>query len=126
MCNRELGKRARLRRSTWSVSLPPLLSYFTNDDLIGAGEGLHTKISIPMLILWCHFFKDMGLIFGGSILPVWLGSTRTRSPQVPPPPDSILPMQIMTSSFHHFIETVQGFDKIAYFHQENDLEETLF
>ncbi|GFU90028.1 transposable element Tcb2 transposase [Trichonephila clavipes] len=30
---------------------------------------------------------------------------------------SILPMQIMTSSFHPFTETVQGFDQITYFHQ---------
>ncbi|GFY03216.1 hypothetical protein TNCV_1171761 [Trichonephila clavipes] len=39
---------------------------------------------------------------------------------------SILPMQILTSSFHHFTETVQRFDEIAYFHQRDDLEETLF
>ncbi|GFT16861.1 hypothetical protein TNCV_1334351 [Trichonephila clavipes] len=29
-----------------------------------------------------------------------------------------LPMQILTSSFHHFPETVQVFDQITYFHQE--------
>ncbi|PRD25797.1 UNVERIFIED_CONTAM: hypothetical protein NCL1_39876 [Trichonephila clavipes] len=70
----------------------------------------------------------MGLILRGSIvLPVWLGSTRTRPLQVslPSPPDSILPMQVLTSSFHHFTETAQGFGKITYFRQENDLEETI-
>ncbi|GFT24287.1 hypothetical protein TNCV_2065051 [Trichonephila clavipes] len=30
-------------------------------------------------------------------------------------------MQILSSAFHHFTETVQRFDKITYFHQRNDL-----
>ncbi|PRD19344.1 UNVERIFIED_CONTAM: hypothetical protein NCL1_57596 [Trichonephila clavipes] len=33
-------------------------------------------------------------------------------------------MRILNSSFHHFTETVQGFDEITYFHQGNDREET--
>ncbi|GFU67204.1 transposable element Tc1 transposase [Trichonephila clavipes] len=36
-----------------------------------------------------------------------------------------LPVQILTSSFHHFTETVKGFDKITYFDQGKDLKETL-
>ncbi|GFU93373.1 uncharacterized protein TNCV_1861031 [Trichonephila clavipes] len=76
------------------LGLSPLHSFFTNDDLLWEGEGLHTKLSIPMLILWDHFFDDMRLIFGGSVgLPVWLGSTRTRPPpSASPPLDSILPI----------------------------------
>ncbi|GFV19119.1 hypothetical protein TNCV_3223371 [Trichonephila clavipes] len=38
-------------------------------------------------------------LVGSIVLPVWLGSTRTRPSQVSPL-DSILPMQILTSSFH--------------------------
>ncbi|GFV65737.1 uncharacterized protein TNCV_4153731 [Trichonephila clavipes] len=68
-------------------------------------------------------FVDDALM-GSKVLPVWLGSSRTGLPGVSPPPPlyNILPMQILTSSFHHFTETVQGFDKIPYFHQGNDLE----
>ncbi|GFV15116.1 hypothetical protein TNCV_1883021 [Trichonephila clavipes] len=36
--------------------------------------------------------------------------------------DSILPMQILTSTFHHFTETVQGM-QITNFHHGNDLKE---
>ncbi|PRD20549.1 UNVERIFIED_CONTAM: hypothetical protein NCL1_54261 [Trichonephila clavipes] len=76
------------------------------------------------------FFKDMGLIFRGLIvLPVWLGKTRTR-PSPPrcllPPPDNILPMQIMTSSFHHFAETVQGLIKALIFIMEMTLKRRYF
>ncbi|PRD23540.1 UNVERIFIED_CONTAM: hypothetical protein NCL1_46086 [Trichonephila clavipes] len=52
----------------------------------------------------------MGLIFRGSIvLSVWLGSTRTRTPSASH--TRILPMQILTSSFHHSTETVPGLIK---------------
>ncbi|GFW82137.1 hypothetical protein TNCV_5056121 [Trichonephila clavipes] len=47
---------------------------------------------------------------------------KDSTPQVSPPGQQ-LPMQILTSYFHHFTETVQGFDKKTYFHQGNDLEE---
>ncbi|GFW76767.1 hypothetical protein TNCV_4944841 [Trichonephila clavipes] len=50
----------------------------------------------------------------GIVLPVWLGSTRTRPFQVRSlPRDSILAMQILTGSFYHFTETVEGFDKTS-------------
>ncbi|GFV99308.1 hypothetical protein TNCV_1512801 [Trichonephila clavipes] len=62
--------------------------------------------------------KAMGPI----VLPVWLGSTRTRIPPpgVSPLLDSTLPIQILVSSS---TETVQRSDEITYFHQENNLEE---
>ncbi|PRD32926.1 UNVERIFIED_CONTAM: Sodium/hydrogen exchanger 5 [Trichonephila clavipes] len=61
---------------------------------------------------------DMVLIFRGSVvLPVWLGSNRTR-----PPPWTAF-FQWKSRLVHHFTENVEGFDKITDFHQENDLEE---
>ncbi|GFS70615.1 hypothetical protein TNCV_520261 [Trichonephila clavipes] len=42
----------------------------------------------------------------GSTCMVW--KYKDPTPQASPPADSILPMQIMSSSFHHFTETVQA------------------
>ncbi|GFV81407.1 uncharacterized protein TNCV_2034161 [Trichonephila clavipes] len=49
-------------------------------------------------------------IWGSIVLPVWLGSTRTQPPSLCLSPllDSILPKQILTSSFDPFTETVQA------------------
>ncbi|PRD30120.1 UNVERIFIED_CONTAM: Receptor-type tyrosine-protein phosphatase F [Trichonephila clavipes] len=59
---------------------------------------------------------------------VWLGSTRTRPPRCLPPLllDSILPLQILTSSFHHFTETVQGLIKSLTFIIEMTLKRRYF
>ncbi|PRD34336.1 UNVERIFIED_CONTAM: RyR [Trichonephila clavipes] len=65
-------------------------------------------------------------MFKGSILlPVWLGSTKTRPPpQLFPTPNSVLTMQILTSSFHHFTETVQGLIQSITFIMEMTLKHT--
>ncbi|GFX71349.1 hypothetical protein TNCV_2453601 [Trichonephila clavipes] len=47
-------------------------------------------------------------------------------PKCLPPRQCFANENLLTSSFHDFTETVQGFDKIAYFHHGNDLEATLF
>ncbi|GFV22207.1 hypothetical protein TNCV_2674491 [Trichonephila clavipes] len=85
----------------------------------------HARISWPENPLHLIALKRCAFSPGISIvLPVELGSSRTRPPGVPPL-YSILPMQILTNSFHHFNETVEGYDKITNFQQENDLEEML-
>ncbi|GFV90203.1 hypothetical protein TNCV_4379191 [Trichonephila clavipes] len=63
--------------------------------------------------------KDMELIFGGLIVrPVWIGITRTRPSALPL--DSILPLQILTSAFHHFTEAVQTRTDVVCWEEKND------
>ncbi|GFU41025.1 hypothetical protein TNCV_4645951 [Trichonephila clavipes] len=85
MCNRKPGRACvDVDRLVYDLSSPSH-SFFTKGDLVWTAEGLHTKKSIPVLILWCHFYKDMELIFQGStVLPVLLGSARTPSPNASP------------------------------------------
>ncbi|PRD35748.1 UNVERIFIED_CONTAM: hypothetical protein NCL1_10579 [Trichonephila clavipes] len=95
--------------------------YTENEEIWNFIKSLRETGDIEITSLQGHFpgkgFEQIPDLFQRSIvlLPVWLGSTRTRPPQTSPPPlDSILPMQILSSSFHHFTETDQGFDKITF------------
>ncbi|GFT27269.1 hypothetical protein TNCV_5140641 [Trichonephila clavipes] len=103
-----------------------------HEDISTKPEKLH---AFSCKVTTCHFavrslmsvaLHELNQLWESIVLPVWLGSTRTR-----PPPGVSLPGQhfalvFRTSSFHHFTETVQGSDKITYFHQGNDFDERLF
>ncbi|GFW72811.1 DUF4817 domain-containing protein [Trichonephila clavipes] len=84
---------------------------------------------------WYHQFETTGCLFKGEshfVLvrhvrsPVLPGMHEEREEVKGVVTSKNRALQMLTCSFHHFAETVQGFGQITYLHQKNGLKETLF